>query len=95
MAFFAIVCHDKPGHLDQRVAIRPEHWAYLDTQKDIIRVAGPLLDDDGQMCGSLFVIEVEDKAAAQAFAASDPFNVKGVFGQVQINGLNRTLGTWS
>jgi uncharacterized protein YciI len=95
MALFAIVCHDKPGALDQRVAIRPEHWAYLDGQKEIIRLAGPLLDDAGLMCGSLFVIEVEDRAAAQAFADGDPFSIRGVFGAVAINGLNKTLGSWS
>ena len=95
MALFAITCWDKPGALDERVKHRPDHVAYLKTQEAAIRVAGPQLDDQGQMCGSLFVIEVEDLAAAQAFNAGDPFVQRGVFGKVDIRGFTKTMGSWS
>jgi uncharacterized protein YciI len=95
MALFAITCWDKPGVLDQRVQHRPDHVAYLKTQEAVIRVAGPQLDDNGQMCGSLFVIEVDDLEAAKAFNAGDPFVQRGVFGKVDIRGFNKTMGSWS
>ncbi|MDB5458775.1 MAG: hypothetical protein JWO72_516 [Caulobacteraceae bacterium] len=95
MALFSIVCTDKPGALEQRVQHRPDHAAYLKTQGDILRLAGPLLDDAGQMYGSLFVVEVDDKAAAQAFSARDPFVQRGVFGEVTISGFAKTMGSWS
>jgi uncharacterized protein YciI len=95
MAFFSIVCWDKPGVLDQRVLHRPDHVAYLKTQEPVIRVAGPALDDQGQMCGSLFVIEVADKAAAEAFSDGDPFKQRGVFAKVEIRGFTKTFGSWS
>jgi uncharacterized protein YciI len=95
MALYAITCLDKPGALDLRLANRPDHVAYLKTQESAIRLAGPLLDGEGRMCGSLFVIEVEDAAAAQAFSDGDPFVKTGVFGEVRIAGFSRTLGSWS
>ncbi len=95
MALFCIVCLDKPGVLDQRVATRPEHVAYLQTQMDVIRLAGPQLDAQGKGCGSLFVVEVADRAAAEAFSAGDPFTQKGIFGQVDIRGFTATMGSWA
>jgi uncharacterized protein YciI len=94
MALFAITCQDKPGHLDLRLERRPDHFAYLKTQEPLIRVAGPRLDAQGQMCGSLFVIEAEDLAAAQAFSAGDPFTAV-LFETVQITAFTKTLGSWS
>lgn len=95
MALFAITCWDKPGALDERMKHRPDHVAYLKTQEQVIRLAGPQLDEAGQMCGSLFVIEVEDLAAARAFNAGDPFVQRGVFGKVDIRGFTKTMGSWS
>ena len=95
MALFCITCWDKPGALDERVKHRPDHVAYLKTQESVIRVAGPQLDEAGLMCGSLFVIEVEDLAAAKAFNAGDPFVQRGVFAKVVIQGFTKTLGSWS
>jgi uncharacterized protein YciI len=95
MPLFSIVCTDQPGALDLRVAHRPDHVAYLKTQEHLIRLAGPRLDADGQMCGSLFVVETADRAGAEAFAAGDPFNKIGLFGSVTINAFTKTMGSWS
>ena len=95
MPLFAITCWDKPGVLEARVANRPDHVAYLKTQDSAIRVAGPQLDEQGHMCGSLFVIEVDDLAAAKAFSDGDPFLQRGIFGKVDIRGFNKTMGSWS
>ena len=94
MAFFALNCWDKPGALEQRMKHRPEHVAYLKTQADVIRLAGPQMDADGAMNGSIFIIEVADRAAAEAFSASDPFKQLGVFGKVEIRGFTPTMGAW-
>ena len=95
MALFAITCWDKPGALDERVKHRPDHVAYLKTRDAVIRVDGPQLDEQGHMCGSLFVIEVDDLDAAKAFNAGDPFVQRGVFGKVDIRGFTKTMGSWS
>jgi uncharacterized protein YciI len=95
MPQFAIACLDKPGALELRMQNRPDHVAYLGTQTAILRLAGPLLDGAGQMCGSLFVVETEDEAAARAFSDGDPFVKTGVFAEVRIHGFLKTLGSWA
>jgi len=76
---FAIVCTDRPGGLDIRLATRAAHIAYLTTYADRVLHGGPLLDVDGRPCGSLLLIEVEDRPAAEGFAASDPYAKAGLF----------------
>ena len=46
----AIICKDKPGALQIRLDTRPDHAAYLKTG-NMVEMAGPLLDEQDQMCG--------------------------------------------
>ena len=83
---FAIVCTDRPGSLDLRLATRPAHIAYLTTYADRLVHGGPTLDHDGRPCGSLLIIDVEDRAAADGFADSDPYAKAGLFESSFIRG---------
>jgi len=89
---FAIRCFDKDGHQEVRKRTRDEHLAYLNGQLDKIRMAGPLLADDGATpVGSLLLIEVPDRAAAESFAAGDPYAKAGLFDSVEIAGWKHVL----
>ena len=81
---FMILCRDKPGSLDLRVATRPQHIAYLQCYAERLVQAGPLLDGDGRPCGSLLIVEVPDRATADGFADSDPYNRAGLFESVLV-----------
>ena len=70
---FAVICTDRPASLDLRLAARPGHLAYLATYADRVVQGGPLLDTDGRPGGTLLLIEVEDRAVAEGFAASDSY----------------------
>lgn len=76
---FAIIATDRPGGLDLRLATRPTHLAYLTLYVDRIVHGGPMLDVDGRPCGSLLIIEAEDRASAEGFAAQDPYAKAGLF----------------
>lgn len=76
---FAVICTDCPGALERRLAARPTHLAYLEGRVETLIHAGALLDPNGQPTGSLFVLDVPDRAAAEAFAAGDPYAAAGVF----------------
>jgi uncharacterized protein YciI len=43
-----------------------------------------VLDPEGQPCGSLLVVEAADRAAAEAFAAADPYAKAGLFESVVV-----------
>jgi uncharacterized protein YciI len=81
---FVIVCTDKPGCLDLRLATRPTHLAYLETYPAKLVQGGPLLDHDGRPGGSLLIIDVADRAEAEGFAEADPYNKAGLFESVLI-----------
>ena len=76
---FALICTDRPASLELRMATRPEHLAYLEQYASKLVQAGPLLDTEGRPCGSLLLIDVEDRAAAEGFAAADPYAKAGLF----------------
>ncbi|SIS82967.1 YciI family protein [Phaeovulum vinaykumarii] len=87
---FALICRDKPGHLDTRLANREAHLAFA-RESGVVVLGGPLLDG-GAMCGSLVVLEVEDRAAAEAWAAADPYGKAGLFESVEIIEWKRVVG---
>jgi uncharacterized protein YciI len=81
---FALICTDRPGSLDTRMATRPAHLAYLETYQAKLVHAGALLDVDGRPCGSLLVIDVPGRAEADGFAEGDPYARAGLFESVII-----------
>tara|TARA_R110001592_G_scaffold68283_2_gene209242 strand:+ start:1741 stop:2025 length:285 start_codon:yes stop_codon:yes gene_type:complete len=89
---FIVFAIDKPGHADLRQSIRPDHLEYLGSQKDILVTAGPMQSDDGaSMIGSMLVIDVPDRAAAEAFAKGDPYAKAGLFESTVIKRWKRTI----
>ena len=90
--YFLILCEDKPDHLPVRLANREAHLAYA-RETGAVRVGGPTTTDDGSaMTGSLLVIEVADRAAAEAFVAGDPYGKAGLFASVAIKPWKWVIG---
>ncbi|HHB81582.1 MAG TPA: YciI family protein [Aliiroseovarius sp.] len=87
----ALMARDKPGALEIRKANREAHVAYLKAS-GVVAMAGPLLDEAGDMCGSLIVLDVADMAAAEAFAAADPYAKAGLFASVTLDAWNKVIG---
>ena len=82
---FIIHCTDKPGAAQVRADNRPAHVDFLKGHRTNLYTAGPTLDDDGQgMNGSLLIVDFPDRAAAEAFAAADPYAQAGLFESVVI-----------
>ena len=90
MPLFAVICRDKPGALQVRLDTRDAHLAHI-RDSGIVAMAGPLLED-GQMCGSLVVLDTDDLAAAQAWAAGDPYKAAGLFASVDVIAWNKVIG---
>jgi uncharacterized protein len=87
---FAVICRDKPGHLQTRLDTRAAHLAYIEAT-GIVKMAGPFLEA-GQMCGSLVVVEAEDLAGAEAWAAGDPYAAAGLFDSVSVTEWKKVIG---
>jgi len=87
----ALIAHDKPGALALRMENRQDHLAYIEAT-GVVAQAGPLLDAQGQMAGSLVVLDVPDMAAAESWAANDPYAEAGLFADVQLHAWKRVIG---
>jgi uncharacterized protein YciI len=90
---FTAMCHDKPDHLAVRLATRDAHVAWLKSLAPRVRIAGPFLDETGEiMQGSIVVIEADDLAAAWATFAEDPYAAAGLFADVEIRPWRWVVG---
>lgn len=82
---FSFYCLDKPESAPLRADNRGDHLAYLDEHKERIVLAGPLLTEEGTTpIGSLLVLDLPNREAAETFAQGDPYAKAGVFASVTI-----------
>ena len=89
---YVLFCEDKPDSQALRMATREAHLSYIATRAAMIRIAGPMLSDDGErMLGSLFIVEAEDAQAIQALHASDPYTQAGLWGNVLIRPFRQVV----
>lgn len=86
-----LMAHDKTGALDVRMQNRPAHVKYLKSTEHV-QMAGPLIDAQGGMCGSMIVLDVPDMAAAEEWAANDPYAKAGLFRDVTLTEWKKVIG---
>ena len=86
----ALICKDKPGHLQTRLDNRAAHLAHIEAS-GVVEMAGPFLSD-GQMTGSLVILNVDTLADAQAWADADPYAKAGLFETVTLSEWKKVIG---
>ena len=91
MPLFVVSWMDKPGHLPVRMANREAHLEYV-RETGVVRLGGPFLSPDGEMAGSMLVIEAESLDVANAWHALDPYRAAGLFDTSQVKPWRITVG---
>ncbi len=86
-----LMAHDKSGALNVRMENRSAHVEYLKST-DHVHLAGPLIDAEGGMCGSMIVLDVPDMASAKAWAAADPYAKAELFESVTLTEWKKVIG---
>jgi uncharacterized protein YciI len=86
-----LICRDKPGHLETRLANRAAHLDHIATS-GVVEMAGPFLSPEGAMTGSLVVLNVETLDQAKAWADVDPYAKAGLFESVTISEWKKVVG---
>ncbi|PTQ89569.1 YciI family protein [Agitococcus lubricus] len=97
--WYAIIAEDKPNSLAQRLAARPAHLARLQQlqAEGRLLVAGPhpAIDSenpaDAGFTGSLIIAEFASLAAANTWAAADPYIVADVYQTVTVKPFKKVL----
>lgn len=91
---YIIYQQDVENSAPLRALHKAAHFAYLEQHRDILVLGGALLDDDGATrTGSVLILNVPNRAAAEAFSAGEPLRLAGVFKSVQITRMRR--GQWN
>ena len=93
MPLFVVSYIDKPSSLALRMANREAHLAYAhaDDRPAKLKLGGPYLDEQGNMAGSLLILEAADKAAAIAFTQNDPYVTCGLMQSVDVKPFRITM----
>ncbi|MBI1301879.1 MAG: hypothetical protein GC137_09520 [Alphaproteobacteria bacterium] len=72
--------------LERRMAAREEHIKHfrsgLETNQNIL--GGALLNDQGDMCGSVMVVEFENREELDEWLKNDPYVTGDVWQDIQI-----------
>lgn len=87
---FVVIAHDgmDAGALQRRAAARPKHMERVEPRaRSGELLAGVALLDrpDGNMVGSMMVLDLPDEAAVKRWLAEDPYTQGGVWKSVTIH----------
>jgi hypothetical protein len=104
-AQWAIYCWDKgersdavlrtamPSTADKRKALLAEQKTYVNNFGERVIGYGHFVSDDGRdTLGTSFFMQLDDRAAADAFVAGEPMNKAGVFERIEIHRWSNSFG---
>jgi len=89
---FLLIAYDgtDPGAFERRMRVRPEHFdkiAVLKKRGEFL-LGGAILDDKGQMIGSMIVYDFPDRAALDRRLKEEPYIINGVWEKIEIMPFN-------
>ncbi len=85
--YFTVIAFDRPGASQLRAKTIPEHLRYLEQQGSKVHTGGPLRNPtDGNMVGSLYIVNVENYEEARKFIESEPLHKAGLFESIMVRG---------
>ena len=72
--------------LDRRMTVRPAHLDYVRQlrEKGQFVLGGALLNPDGQMIGSMLLLNLETEDQLTQYMKSDPYIVQGVWDKIDV-----------
>ncbi|MBQ0720936.1 MAG: YciI family protein [Gammaproteobacteria bacterium] len=97
--WYSLVCTDIADSLALRKTARPAHLQRLEALRDAGRllVAGPNPSIDSAdpgaagFSGSIIIAEFDSLAAAEEWAAQDPYQAAGVYASVSVKAFKKVL----
>ena len=89
--YYSLFCYDHKDSVEKRKNIRDEHIQYLNKFKKSILFAGPIMDEDELIIGSLIVMDFNTKEEIEVFSKNDPYFLGGLFKSVSIHRFKRVF----
>ena len=95
---FLVIARDgmDEGALARRHAARPTHLAAIGPLVDAgnVLVGGAMLDDAGDMIGSMLLVEFGDREEVDAWLVADPYVTGGVWRDIEVHPFRTAVGAW-
>jgi uncharacterized protein len=82
------------GALERRKRTRPTHLAAIGPLVDAgnVLVGGAILDDAGDMVGSMLLVDFPDRSEVDAWLGADPYVTEGVWREIEVPVPRRRRG---
>lgn len=85
-AEWAIFCWDRQGVVDDRALSLHDQKMYVQSLGERVIGYGHFISDDGlKTLGTSFFVQLDDRAAVDAFLADEPMSKAGIYERVEIN----------
>ena len=88
---FVIRAIDGEGKLEKRMEVRPLHFEGMDRMKEHLVCAGGLLDDAGNLKGSLLVMDFQNRQELDEYLAHEIYVVEHVWEQISIDQIAKSV----
>jgi hypothetical protein len=85
-------CRDKPATGELRRQVVEAHWSFMDGFETVMTARGPTLADDGMPSGSMHIVDLPDRRAAEHFAYDEPYAKAGVYEEIFFHRWRNALG---
>jgi uncharacterized protein YciI len=83
---FIVTGHDLPDALPRRLEVRQKHIDLCNEMKarGEMHYGVALIDDSGNMKGSVVVVDFPDRAGLDAYLAREPYVTARVWGKIEV-----------
>ena len=85
---FIIRAYDGKGKLEKRMEVRPRHLEGMARLGNHVICAGGLLDEAGQMKGSVLIMDFADRGELDAYLAGEPYVQEQVWEKIDVERMN-------
>jgi uncharacterized protein len=95
---FVVMARDgiDPDAVARRHAVRPTHLDGIQPLVDAgnILAGGAMLDDDGNMRGSVLLVDLPSREELDAWIDQDPYVTGGVWKEIEVVPFRVAVGAW-
>ena len=82
--------------LERRKRTRPTHLAAIGplVESGNVLVGGAMLNDAGDMIGSMVLVDFPDRTGVDAWLATGPYVTEGVWREIEVTPFRTAVGAW-
>jgi uncharacterized protein YciI len=95
---YAVIARDgiDAGAKARRLAVRPAHLERVApfVERGRVLIGGAILDEAGDMVGSVLLTDFGSREEVEAWVAEDPYATGGVWKEIEVLDFRPAVGAW-